>query len=100
MNSMSEFMNRELIKEKIDEISDKFFDFQIIDSEIYQEVEDDMDLLIKALAESTAKHGEIEDTWPIIIAYLMDTIVAQLIVIKLQNKFVEKCKRDRRNDDE
>lgn len=94
MNSMTEFMSREVIKEKVDEISDKFFDFQLTHEGIRKEVEDDMYTMTSALSEEIAKRGELDEAWPVAVAYLLDTVVAQLIVIKLQNKFIENCKRD------
>lgn len=89
---MTEFMSRETIKEKIDEISKKFFDFQIVNADVHNEVENDMHNMISVLSVEIAKKGQLEDCWPMVISYMMDTMLAQLIVIKLQNKFIEEMK--------
>lgn len=94
MDSMTEFMSRELIKEKIDEISTKFFDFQIVDEKVIKSVEDDLQTMISTLSNGLAEKGDLSEVWPVAIGWLMDTIVAQLITIKLQNKFIEQVNLD------
>ena len=98
MNHMTDFMNREMIKEKIDEVAEKFFDMEITDPGLHKEVEDDMSNMLNSLSTELAKHGELEDVWPMAIAYFMDTTMAQLIVIKLQNKFIESVKKGEDDD--
>lgn len=98
MNVMTEFISRETIKEQIDEISNKFFNFKIVDDEVFKSVEDETLKMLEALSTEVAKRGTVEENWPMIVAYLMDTVVAQLIVVKLQNKFIKSVKNDGNND--
>ena len=98
MDSMTEFMSRETIKEKIDDISDKFFDFQITHEGIRNEVEEDLLNMVKVISNSIAEEGELTDQLPIAVGYLLDTVVAQLIIIKLQNKFIENYNKDKDDD--
>lgn len=89
MNSMIEFMSRELIGEKIDFISDNFYGFKIVDSGLKKEIEDSIQVMIEAVSQDVAAHGEFEDQMPRVIAYLLDTVVAQQITLKLQEKYID-----------
>ena len=88
MNSMIEFMSRELIREKIDFIADKFFDFKITNDDLKQDLEDGVQKLIEAISQDIAASGTFEEQMPRVIAYLLDTVVAQQITIKLQEYYI------------
>lgn len=92
MNSMIEFMSRAAIQDKIHEVSKLFYDLEITDPDMLKVIEDEMQKIISELSLEIAKHGELEDMWPMAVGYLLDTVLAQQVVIKFQGAYIKKGK--------
>ena len=88
MNKMLEFASHEIVKDKIDIISQQVLGFKIADSGIQKSIEDAMVEMVGNLSdEMYEKSGEFDSK--LAIAHLMDIVLVQLIVITLQNKYIE-----------
>lgn len=92
MDSMTDFMSRSAIQDKIHEVSKIFFDIEIIDVEMLKSIEDEMQKIINELSQEIAKNGELVDMWPMAIGYLLDTVLAQQVVIKFQGVYIKDVK--------
>jgi hypothetical protein len=88
MDKMLEFVNHEMVKDKIDVISQQVLGFKITNEGLQKSIEDAMVEMVGNLSdEMYKKSGQFDSQ--LAIAHLMDIVLVQLIVITLQNKYIE-----------
>lgn len=88
MNQMLDFVSHELIKDKIAILSTDVLGFEITDPELAAEVENTMAEMIKHITTNFSTESGDLDTEKV-VAHLLDAVLVQLVVITIQNKYIE-----------
>jgi len=89
LSSLREYMHRQSIRDKMKQATTEIFGFEIVDEELVQKIEDQMYDTFEVAAKSMGDKTDEKDMLISVILTLLDITLTNLIILNLQNKFIE-----------
>ena len=89
ISTLREYMHRQSIRDKMKEATSEIFGFEIIDEELVKKIEDQMYDTFEVAAKAMGKNKDEKEMLMSAILTLLDIVLTNLIILNLQNKYIE-----------